>query len=194
MIAQFLIWPPVWAIELATSHGHNHDKASTYFPAKPQSPRHAHAKVEGGVLFDQEHHRCSHLSALHDPGPHGLCRLAHNAHLKTSLRTKQRQKKTKTIKKDKYKDKGKDKKDKDKEGNKSSTHPWTGGLAKSCKRAPGDGLLSPAGKSSEGCRFFSKSVEWVWGLNARFWLVHYGTLSFSAIWTSRQIISATIQY
>ena len=96
-------------------------------------------------------------------------------------------------KKDNNKDKGKDK-DKDKEGNKSSTHPWTGGLAKSCKRAPGDGLLSPAGKSSEGCRFFSKSVEWVWGLNARFWLVHYGTLSFSAIWTSRQIISATIQY
>ena len=63
-----------------------------YFPAKPQSPRHTHAKVEGGVLIDQEYHRCSHLSALHDPGPHRLRRLAHNAHLKTSLRTKQRQK------------------------------------------------------------------------------------------------------
>ena len=98
-----------------------------YFPAKPQSPRHTHAKVEGGVLIDQEYHRCSHLSALHDPGPHRLRRLAHNAHLKTSLRTKQRQKKDKD-KKDKdrdkdKKDKGKDKKDKDKEGNKSSTHP-----------------------------------------------------------------------
>ena len=69
-----------------------------YFPAKPQSPRHTHAKVEGGVLIDQEYHRCSHLSALHDPGPHRLRRLAHNAHLKTSLRTKQRQKKTKTKK------------------------------------------------------------------------------------------------
>ena len=33
---------------------------------------------------------------MHDPGPHRLCRLAHNAHLKTSLRTKQRQKKTTT--------------------------------------------------------------------------------------------------
>ena len=98
-----------------------------YFPAKPQSPRHTHAKVEGGVLIDQEYHRCSHLSALHDPGPHRLRRLAHNAHLKTSLRTKQRQKKDRD-KKDKdrdkdKKDKGKDKKDKDKEGNKSSTHP-----------------------------------------------------------------------
>ena len=69
-----------------------------YFPAKPQSPRHTHAKVEGGVLIDQEYHRCSHLSALHDPGPHRLRRLAHNAHLKTSLRTKQRQKKTRTKK------------------------------------------------------------------------------------------------
>ena len=35
---------------------------------------------------------------MHDPGPHRLRRLAHNAHLKTSLRSKQRQKKTKTKK------------------------------------------------------------------------------------------------
>ena len=68
-----------------------------YFPAKPQSPRHTHAKVEGGVLIDQEYHRCSHLSALHDPGPHRLRRLAHNAHLKTSLRTKQRQRQKRQI-------------------------------------------------------------------------------------------------
>ena len=46
---------------------------------------------------------------MHDPGPHRLRRLAHNAHLKTSLRTKQRQKKTKTKTKAKTKAKTKTK-------------------------------------------------------------------------------------
>lgn len=136
-----------------------HDKASAYFPAKPQSPRHAHAKVEGGVLFDQEHHRCSHLSALHDPGPNRLRRLAHNAHLKTSLRTKQRQKKTKTIKKTNTKTKAKTKKTKTK---RVINHPLTPELAALPRAAKGlqvmDSFLLQA-KALKAVDFFQRVLN-----------------------------------
>ena len=124
-----------------------------YFPAKPQSPRHTHAKVEGGVLIDQEYHRCSHLSALHDPGPHRLRRLAHNAHLKTSLRTKQRQKRQIQGQR-KKKTKAKTKKTKTK---RVINHPLTPELAALPRAAKGLQVIDSFLLQAKAV----KAVEWV---------------------------------
>ena len=96
---------------------------------------------------------------MHDPGPHRLCRLAHNAHLKTSLRTKQRQKKTKTIKKTNTKTKAKTKKTKTK---RVINHPLTPELAALPRAAKGlqvmDSFLLQA-KALKAVDFFQRVLN-----------------------------------